>query len=32
LLTLNLAVDRRGEFGIGGAEIVAEKTGGAWGQ
>ena len=32
LLTFNLAVDRRGEFGIGGGDIVAEKTGGAWGQ
>ena len=32
LLTLKLAVDRRGELGIGGGDIVAEKTGGAWGQ
>ena len=32
LLTLALAVDRRSQFGIGGGDIVAEKTGGAFGQ
>src|SRR5437868_10576309 len=32
LLTLALAVDRRRQFGIGGGDIVAEKTGGAFGQ
>src|SRR5207237_10459043 len=32
LLTLALAVYRRSQFGIGGGDIVAEKTGGEFGQ
>jgi hypothetical protein len=32
LLSLAFAGDRRGQFGIGGGEVIVEKTGGMLGQ